>query len=82
MGFGYMRHEEALVLKETFETNRARGRARRVIKLRDQGPVTVRFAEGEELETLREGAARNPGKNLDRRRMYTFRQKQAMVEEK
>ncbi len=40
--------------------------------------MTVRFASEDELETLREGAAMKPGINIDRRRMYTFKQREQM----
>lgn len=80
MAYGYMKQEQALAVKEAFERNRGKGRARaRTVKLRDQNPVKVRFASDEELARLREGAKMAPGINIDRRRMYTFRQKEAMA---
>jgi hypothetical protein len=71
MAYGYMKQDQAMAVKETFERNRTKGRARaRTIKLKDQNPVKVRFAEGDELAALREGAAMRPGVNIDRRQRY------------
>jgi hypothetical protein len=77
MAYGYMKQEEALAVKESFERNRARAGARaRTVKLKNQNPVKVRFASEEELAVLREGAAMRPGINIDRRRIYSFKERE------